>query len=164
MNTWPKESELASFYGEFELGEDGYPTYLWRKRNLTKIVTPYTLYLAWDTTKFVQSITCHKKIAESLQKILTEIANKYYGRYEELGLNKFGGVYEFRRVSGSSKLSLHAYGAAIDLDPERNGRGKPYDGGINMIPQGVVEIFKAEGWKWGGDFKYPDCMHFEATS
>ena len=32
-----------------------------------------------------------------------------------------------------------------------------------MISPVVVDIFKAEGWKWGGDFTNPDAMHFEAT-
>ena len=77
----------------------------------------------------------------------------------------YGGCYEFRRISGSNNLSMHAYGAAIDLDPERNGRGKPYNASAGMIPMEVVNIFKSEGWKWGGNFKtIPDCMHFQATS
>ena len=164
MIIWPKENELEDFYGKFTLDDTGYPSAVWKFQHLTQIETFYPMVLAWDAAKRVKRITCHEKIADSLTRILQQLANEFKDRYEETGINRFGGVYEFRRVSGSSKLSLHAYGAAIDLDPERNGRGKPYDGGINMIPQGVVEIFKAEGWKWGGDFKNPDCMHFEATS
>lgn len=164
MNTWLKYTELEQFYGKFRLGADGYPTESWKKEFLTKIKSPYPMVLAWDTTKQVRSITCHKLIAESLSRILQNIADKFYGRYTESRVNLFGGVYEFRRVSGSAKLSLHAYGAAIDLDPERNGRGYLYDGGEKMISPVVVDIFRLENWKWGGDFINPDCMHFEATT
>lgn len=164
MNNWPKYTELEQFYGKFKLGADGYPTEAWKKEFLTKIEPPYPMFLAWDTAKQVRTIRCHKLVAGSLSRILQNIADKFYGRYTESRVNLFGGVYEFRRVSGSAKLSLHAYGAGIDFDPERNGRGIPYDGGINMISPVVADIFKAEGWKWGGDFTNPDCMHFEATS
>lgn len=163
MSNWPKYTELEQFYGKFKLGADGYPTESWKKEFLTKIKPPYPMVLAWDTTKQVKSITCHKLIAESLSRILQQIKDKCYKSYMSR-VNLFGGVYEFRRVSGSAKLSLHAYGAAIDLDPERNGRGIPYDGGFNMISPVVVDIFRSEGWKWGGDFINPDCMHFEAAT
>jgi hypothetical protein len=34
-----------------------------------------------------------------------------------------------------------------------------------MMPRAVVDIFEAQGWKWGGNFSTkPDCMHFQATS
>lgn len=164
MSNWPKYTELEQFYGKFKLGADGYPTESWKQEFLTKIVLPYPMFLAWDTNKQVKTIRCHKKVAKSLSRILDEIAGKFYGRYTETRVNLFGGVYEFRRVSGSAKLSLHAYGAAIDLDPERNGRGVPYDGGLSMISPVVVDIFRSEGWKWGGDFINPDCMHFEAAT
>lgn len=164
MNDWPKYTELEEFYGKFRLGTDGYPTESWKKEFLTRIKPSYPMVLAWDITKQVKTITCHKRVAESLNRILQQIADKFYGKYAESRVNLFGGVYEFRRVSGSAKLSLHAYGAAIDLDPERNGRGRPYDGGVEMISPVVVDIFRSEGWKWGGDFKNPDAMHFEATT
>lgn len=163
MNTRPKYNELESFYGKFKLGADGYPTEAWKREFLTKIKPPYPMFLSWDMTKQVKTITCHKLVAESLSRILQQIADKFYGRYAEHRVNRFGGVYEFRRVSGSSKLSLHAYGAAIDIDPERNGRGYLYDGGAQMISPVVVDIFRLENWKWGGDFINPDAMHFEAT-
>lgn len=162
MNIWPKESELEDFYGKFTLDDTGYPSAIWKFQHLTQIEPAYPMVLAWDESKKVKRITCHEKIAVSLTRILQQLADEFKGRYEETGINRFAGVYEFRRVSGSSKLSLHAYGAAIDLDPARNGRGVPYDGGINMIPQGVIDIFKAEGWKWGGDFRVTDAMHFQA--
>jgi hypothetical protein len=80
-------------------------------------------------------------------------------------MHLYGGTYNYRRISGSSNLSLHAFGAAIDLDPDHNPLGMPWRADAGMMPMEVVEIFEAEGWKWGGRFQSrKDCMHFQATS
>lgn len=79
-------------------------------------------------------------------------------------MDLFGGCYNYRRVSGRSQLSVHSWGAAIDLDPVNNPLGKKWRPDSGMMPEQVVAIFRAEGWRWGGDFTRPDCMHFEAIS
>ena len=98
-----------------------------------------------------------------LQNILA-----HYGSLTEVKkarMHLYGGCYEFRNIGGSHKLSLHSYGAAIDIDPENNPRDKKYQEGVGMMPRAVVDIFEAQGWKWGGNFSTrPDCMHFQATS
>ncbi len=92
-------------------------------------------------------------------------------------------AFDWRFVSSSDEISDHAFGAAIDINPLLN----PWEeeGSINShndsrIPKSskqscydpqeigtlhassdVVKIFKEEGWKWGGDWKYSkDWMHF----
>jgi hypothetical protein len=61
------------------------------------------------------------------------------------------------------RLSLHAWGAAIDLDPDYNPVGWAWRRDAGMIPMAVVELFEAAGWRWGGQFKgRKDCMHFQA--
>jgi hypothetical protein len=76
-----------------------------------------------------------------------------------------GGVYNFRQISGSARLSLHSYGAAIDLDPAGNPLGRAWLADAGMMPLPVVAIFEAAEWKWGGRFKSrKDCMHFQATA
>ncbi len=62
-------------------------------------------------------------------------------------------------MRGSDRLSTHAWAAAIDINPARNQFGQK-----GAMPEKVVELFKAEGWTWGGEWRKPDPMHFEATS
>ena len=167
--TWPHENsvDLQDFYGKFQLGANGKPTAAWQSNNLTTFIAPYPLTLSWDLSKTATRVTCHKKVAGSLKSVLQAILD-HYGSVEAVKsarMHLYGGCYEFRNIGGSHTLSVHSFGAAIDLDPENNPRGKRYQTGIGMMPQAVIDIFKAEGWKWGGDFSTkPDCMHFQATS
>jgi len=86
-------------------------------------------------------------------------------------------AFNFRHVQGTSVLSHHALGLALDLNPIQN----PWLRGANVDPeQGreyldreqrrpgmivegdrVVEAFAAYGWDWGGDWRdMRDYQHF----
>jgi len=62
--------------------------------------------------------------------------------------------------SGKVHRSKHSYGTAIDINPETNGfyvNGGPHD-----IPQSIINVFKANDFKWGGDWsRAQDYMHFD---
>jgi hypothetical protein len=166
---WPRDNreELEVFYGRHRLGVDGRPTAAWERDSLMRITLPYPMTLSWDLSVDIRKATCHKKVAESLTNILEQLLD-HYGSIQEIKrarMHLFGGCYNFRRVSGSNRLSIHAWGAGIDLDPQKNPLGKPYDESAGMMPKAVVRIFESEGWKWGGRFRSrPDCMHFQAAS
>ncbi len=89
-------------------------------------------------------------------------------------------AYVCRPVRGSSVLSAHAYGLAVDVNPFLN----PYRKGDLVLPElasayldrtwrrpgmvlraGVVtRAFARAGWTWGGDFSsVSDPMHFSAN-
>lgn len=55
-------------------------------------------------------------------------------------------------------LSLHSWGIAIDLNVARNGYGQP-----SHQPPEMIEAFRMAGFRWGGDFRVPDPMHFEVS-
>lgn len=162
---WPAPDALASFFGRIELDHDGLPTNRWESNHLTQIALPFPMRLAWETAAVVRRITCHREVAPSLSRIFAAIL-AHYGSVEAVraaGLDLYGGCYNYRPVRGSNTLSLHAYGAAIDLDPDHNAMNT--QGARGKMPQAVVDIFKAEGWAWGGDFKTrQDPMHFEAVT
>jgi hypothetical protein len=77
------------------------------------------------------------------------------------------GVYNCRAVRRTQRLSMHAYGAAIDLNIryadywlwETPAKGKVR--WRNRIPQAIVEIFERHGFIWGGKWYHYDTMHFE---
>jgi len=167
--SWPVEQSqaLADFYSPFQLRADGFPTAAWEAAHLTTIVAPYPLVASWDTTSVITRIRCHRLIAPSLKGILQGILAHYgsAAAVQAARMHLYGGGYNFRRISGSAQLSLHSYGAAIDLDPDHNPLGKPWQPGTGMMPEPVVALFEAAGWKWGGRFNHrKDCMHFQATS
>lgn len=79
-----------------------------------------------------------------------------------------GGGFNWRTISGTSRLSAHAYGIAVDVNPEVGqywkwtgvGEGKVGRYG-NLVPQEVVETFERFGFIWGGKWHHFDGMHFE---
>lgn len=158
---------LETFYGKHTLGQDGSPTAKWESDHLVRFLAPYPMVLAWDPTSKVKRVRCHRLVAQSLEQVLVAIL-AHYGNPTEVHrarMDLYGGVYNYRRISGSGRLSTHAWGAGIDLDPDRNPLGKPHSEPEGMMPLAVVALFEAEGWKWGGRFvNRPDCMHFQATA
>lgn len=164
---WPRQAEVAHFFGAIELGPDGTPTERWQARALVSLNLPYRMRLSWQTETSVRRITCHRAVAASLRGCLAAIL-EHYGSLtavQEAGLDLYGGCYNFRPMRGSHTLSMHAYGIAIDLDPEHNRLGAKWGPEKGMMPMAVVEIFERAGWTWGGRWSSrPDCMHFQAAS
>jgi peptidoglycan LD-endopeptidase CwlK len=83
-------------------------------------------------------------------------------------------AFNYRLVKGSTRISSHSLGAAIDINPLenpqfKNGKVSPegavYDTTANgaIAPKSViVKIFKRFGWEWGGQWRTTkDYQHFE---
>ena len=77
------------------------------------------------------------------------------------------GTYNCRAIAHTRRLSVHAFGAAIDLNAryadywqwaKRNGNKIPWK---NRLPLAIVEIFERHGFIWGGKWYHYDTMHFE---
>lgn len=152
MTRWPadNQADLLRFYGT--PGPDV-------ERQLVPVVPPFQMYYDGQPIK---SIRFHRKAAPALAAALNEIWDHYghdQKKIDALGISKYAGAYNPRKVRGSAtKWSNHAYGAAIDLNAEENGFGK----GHGSIPQPVIDAFKRQGARWGGDYKgRTDPMHFE---
>lgn len=152
MARWPADNQAAllKFYGT--PGPDV-------ERQLVPVVPPFKMY--YDG-KPIKNIRFHRKAAPALTAALNEIWDHYghdQKKIDALGISKYAGAYNPRKVRGSAtKWSNHAYGAAIDLNAEENGFGK----GHGSIPQPVIDAFKRQGARWGGDYRgRTDPMHFE---
>jgi hypothetical protein len=88
---------------------------------LTKLILPYPMRIAWDTSSSVKSIQCHKLIANNLSSVFTELLSIYgYDELVRLGIDLYGGCFNYRKMRGGDSWSTHSWGIAIDLDPSRN--------------------------------------------
>jgi hypothetical protein len=126
----------------------------WQTEFLTRIELPFKLPLSWDKSRIADHITCHKLVATSFTQVFAEI--KSAGLQEKI--TSFGGCFAFRPQRTGTKLSTHAWGIAIDLNPESNAQGT-----AGSLEAGVIAIFKQAGFTWGGDWKGSsrDPMHFQ---
>lgn len=134
------------------------------KEYLTQIELPYPMRIAWDKKIFVNKITCHKDISEALKNVFKEIL-EIYGlvKIKELGIDLFGGCFNFRKQRGGSNYSIHAWGLAIDLDPERNQLKETSRTARFARPEykSMIDIFYKHGFIGLGREKNYDWMHFQ---
>jgi hypothetical protein len=159
---WPHDDQkqLNEFFGKLTFDDGGQPTESWERAFLTKLDLPYVMRLAWKPEVLVRTIAVNQMVRKSLAQCLHDIQVKMGpAKIKEFGLDLFGGCYCFRQRRTSQSLSIHSWAAAIDLNPAANPLGKK-----GIMPPEVVDIFEGAGWTWGGRWKYPDPMHFEATS
>lgn len=85
-------------------------------------------------------------------------------------LSNIGGTFHWRKIAGTNRLSTHSFGMTIDIntkfsnywqwdcrctDETRKLKHK------NKIPQVIVDVFKKNGFIWGGNWYHYDTMHFE---
>lgn len=167
MNKWPLANTQAmnAYYGNPDPDMDGISNRAWEVNNLVRVIPPYPMALAWSASSPVKSFQFHRKAAPALMRSLTMIKKLYptQGERDKYGLSLWGGAHVFRRIGGSSSLSTHSWGASIDLSTVLNPWGKKWNPKLNMMPVDVIAAFEAEGFVWGGRWKKPDAMHFQAA-
>lgn len=109
--------------------------------------------------KPVSSISCHSKVADSLHRVLQALSQSPHAWI----LRHYAGCYNNRKMRGGSRLSKHAWGAAIDLWPEKNSLKAAWPIQASM-PIEVMEAFAREGWCPAGAMWGWDAMHFQSTT
>lgn len=133
---------------------------------LTTIQLPYPMRLAWDKNTKVKTMRCHRLIANDFLNVFNELLEVYgYEKIVELGIDLFGGCFNFRAMRGGSDYSRHSWGIAIDLDPERNQLKETSKTARFARPEyaKMIEIFNKHGFVSLGKEKNYDWMHFEHT-
>lgn len=102
---------------------------------------------------------------------LTKVSNELDQHPEwKKHLTNIGGTFNWRVISGTTRLSAHSFGITIDINTAYSNYWQ-WDCGCknenvklgykNRIPMGIVEIFEKHGFIWGGRWKHYDTMHFE---
>lgn len=109
----PKQSQVESIYGT--------PGNQIRSR-LKRIELPFKLRIDWNLRQRTNKITVHRDCADGLEAALIAV-HAHYGaaEMERLGIDRYAGAYNHRKMRGGSKWSMHAYGCAIDFYAEPNG-------------------------------------------
>lgn len=139
-------------------------------------------------------LICNKAVANDMVEIFYELYQAQY-QIEKIRLvDEYGAddtlsitdnntsCFNYRPVEGTKKLSKHALGAAIDINPFYNPYVTYPNGGIRISPIGsepfanreldfphkidyndlCYQLFTAHGFTWGGDWKtLKDYQHFQ---
>ena len=144
-NPWPKsdQASLTKFYGA--AGDES---------QLVNLPAPVPMYYEG---KRIKTIRCHRLVAASLARALTD-AHSFAPEVVKV----YDGCFNNRPMRGGSLPSLHARGAAIDLDAGNNGNHVSWPVRATM-PLEVMEAFAREGWLSAGAFWGRDSMHAQAT-
>lgn len=103
---------------------------------------------------------------------VTPISQLNWDDFQSMEANNTS-AFNFRYVPFSERLSNHAYGYAIDINPLQN----PFYTGNQVFPENavydqssagtlcdghpVVSLFRRLGWRWGGDWSERDYQHFD---
>lgn len=111
-------------------------------------------HITTETVPILGSVTCNKAIMPQLKAALAEVVAR--GLESKIHPGEYAGCYYPRFIAGSTSLSNHSFGLALDLNVPGNGRGT-----VGEMDRDVVAIFKYWGFAWGGDWNYTDPMHFE---
>lgn len=132
---------------------------------LVSVAVAFPLRLAWDTKTVVSKIRCHRLEAPRVQAIFEDILAAYgHAQVKQLGIDLFGGCFNFRQMRGGSDWSKHSWGTAIDLDPDRNllyeTKSTARFARTEYLP--LIASFERHGWVSLGKAKNYDWMHFEA--
>ncbi len=122
------------------------------KKNLT--------YIKWIDGKNIL-VTKKEGVARALRGVVNDLKKlpPSYRKY----LSPIGGTFKWRKIAGTNRLSVHSFGAAIDINVKYSAywRWNKAKGFENKIPKEIVQIFEKHGFIWGGKWYHYDSMHFE---
>lgn len=144
-------------------------------------------YTAFDGRQHQGQLVIHRRLKEEVQAVFWLIEDIGFPVARVLPIVAYGwsddvsmadnntSAFNYRYVSGTERLSLHADGCAVDINPTNNPvfyengssapRGALYDPdkpGTLYEGHTIVRAFLEQGWRWGGHFVHVrDYHHFE---
>ncbi len=108
------------------------------------------------------SIQLHKKVVPIFELCLREAMQ----RCPTYKVRMLGGHCARHQMHlASNPLSVHSWGAAVDLNWDKNPVTTKAQGCITDLPAAFVAAFTEQGWVWGGSPTFSrvsfDSMHFQ---
>ncbi|MBO5281985.1 MAG: M15 family metallopeptidase [Lachnospiraceae bacterium] len=157
----------------------------------------HVLYYDFEGNPAEGELICNQAIAQDLVEIFCELYKTEYQIEKIRLIDEYGGddnlsmadnntsCFNYRVVEGTSSLSRHAYGLAVDINPLYNpyitynkdqtinvspAAGEAYADRSTSFPYKIDEndlcyrLFKEHGFTWGGDWNScKDYQHFQKT-
>jgi hypothetical protein len=163
--SWPHEdvASLNAFYGD-PRGPNGKENPTWAAKNLVSWAPPYPMFYSDGQRTPLRHLRFHKKCVEAFdaafKDVLATLGQAYISAHR---LDISGGSYCYRVERGGSRLSVHSWGAAIDMDPNHNPFPAKWTGG-QMIDIKFADILRKHGLCWRGQNGDVDAMHFQAVA
>jgi len=153
------QAQIEAKYGKANPTGRGY---------LVTLILPFPMRLSWERQTKIKSFQCHRLIKDRLLMVYTDLLLHYgYDKLVELGIDIYGGCFNYRLMRGSNKtLSHHSWGIAVDHDPDRNLLHETARTARFARPEykPMIDIFYKHGFKGLGPEENRDWMHFEIGS
>lgn len=144
-------------------------------------------YVSFDGKMHKGQLVIHKDLAEEVKEIFNFILEEKFPIAKMIPIVKYDwsddksmednntSAFNYRFVAGTTRLSNHSFGRAIDINPffnpviYPNGKKVPSRAKYEPDKPGrlhenhkIVKEFKNRSWRWGGNFsKYADLHHFD---
>ncbi len=152
MRTPRNKKEFEDLFGTFEWRDLQNGSILidrkWRSENIHMVELPWTN----PNTKKPIIVWVHHKLVDVLERTADEAAKVPY-----LVTRVDSFVPRHRNWRPTGPLSVHSWGAAVDINPLVNMVGTAGD-----MPPEFVAAWERNGWCWGGRWRRPkDPMHFQ---
>ena len=152
------------------------------------------LHAGFDGETHIGELIVNQSIAEDILEIMSELYRQNYPIEKMLLIDEYGAddessmsdnntsAFNYREIAGSSKLSRHALGLAVDINPRYNPYVKQKAGEVLVSPANggayadrsqefpykitegdlCLQLFSEYGFQWGGYWNsVKDYQHFE---
>jgi hypothetical protein len=142
-------------------------------------------HVGFDGAEHDGQLVVHGELADEVRAVFTELlARRFpiekivpvvaYGWDDDASMadNNSSG-FNYRVIAGTDRLSNHAFGRAIDINPVQNPyvridglvmpTGATYDTSVpGTVTEDIAGLFTKLGWKWGGHWTdRKDWQHFD---
>lgn len=138
--------------------------------NLGTVKVAMSLRLSWKLDYNIKVFSCHKTLIPHIERIYAALSGLDPAIIRSSGMDIWGGCYNFRPIRGTESrdrppFSTHSWGAAIDVDPERNGLYAKAPRANLSRPefQEIHIIWARHGFLNLGHVIGRDFMHYEAS-